>query len=108
MEASGDETMLTKALIKAFEKPTVGTRLITALREKIHRTFKGELHALKEKIRERDDRIQTLEAKVKRLEKYGRRNGIRIHVVPETDGENTDTIFIEVTRGSRQASPHPL
>ena len=96
MAVSGDETMLTKALIKAFENPTVVTRLITALREEIHSTFKGELHALKQKIRERDDRIQTLEAKVEGLEMYGRRNGVRIHGVPETEGENTDTIVMEI------------
>ena len=91
-----EDAKLAKALIRAFENPTVVDRLITALREEIHKSFKGELRTLKQKIRERDDRIQALEAKVEGLEMYGRRNGIRIHGIPETAGENTDSIVMGI------------
>ena len=90
--STGSKNDLTEALIQAFENPSVVSRLITALRKEIHASFRSELRDLKLRIRERDERIQTLEARVEGLEMYGRRNGIRIHGIPESDGENTDDL----------------
>ena len=87
---------LDKAMIRAFENPVVVNKLITALREEIHESFKHELQTLKENIKQRDDKIQELESKVEGLEMYGRRNGIRIHGIPESADENTDKIVMEL------------
>ena len=93
---AGTSVDMTEALIQAFENPTVVSRLIKALRNEIHSSFKTELKDLKSKIKERDQRIQDLEAKVEGLEMYGRRNGIRIHGIPESPHENTDNIVIKL------------
>ena len=101
IDSSDDEIVNTvskknMADIELEKNPTVVKRLVTALREEIRESFKEELNDLKEKGKQRDDTIQELEAKVEGLEMYGRRNGIRIHGIPESTYENTDKIVLEL------------
>ena len=97
MAVSGlNEEALTQSLIRAFENQEVVSRLVNALRSEIQESFKLELQGLKSEIMEKDQKIKSLEDKVEGLEMYGRRNGIRIYGIPETDSENTDDIVMGI------------
>ena len=81
---------LEEAVIKVLKNPDVVKTLIAAIRSEIRASFKQELD---EKDKEIRDLRTELENKTDDLEMYGRRNGVRIHGIPEAEGENTDEIF---------------
>ena len=56
------------------------------------------LNLLKLQFPKKDQKIQELEERLEGLEMYGRRNGVRIHGIPEKLGENTDEIVINLAK----------
>ena len=82
---------LVAALIDALKDPGVVKTLISAIRDDVKKSFEKELE-------ERDQKIAELENKIDDLEMYGRRNGIRIHGIPENEGEKTDEIVIKLAQ----------
>ena len=70
------------------------------------------VNALREEIREKDAKILTLEEKVAEmestmddLEQYTRRNSLRLVGVPETEGEDTTEVTLNVLNESLLLSP---
>ena len=88
------------ALISALKDPEVVNLLIDTLRTEIKNTVQSEIAELKTIITNKDTQIRELESKLKdsteELEIYGRRNGVRIHGIPEVSGENTDEIVLGI------------
>ena len=84
-----DRTELEQALVNALKDPGVVKTIIAALREDIQKGFEAELEVRDRKIAELEDRIDDLEM-------YGRRIGIRIHGIAETEHENTDDIVMNL------------
>ena len=82
---------LVAALIDALKDPGVVKTLISAIRDDVKKSFEKELE-------ERDQKIAELENKIDDLEMYGRRNGIRIHGIPENEGEKTDEIVMKLAQ----------
>ena len=93
MAVSGNvhKSELVKALIDALKDPSVVETLISAIRDDVKRGFEKELD-------ERDRKIAELENKIDDLEMYGRRNGIRIHGIPENQGESTDKLVMQLAQ----------
>ncbi|KAK3920648.1 LINE-1 retrotransposable element ORF1 protein [Frankliniella fusca] len=83
------ETLITRIVQSA-------TKTITDSLHSLH----DEVISLKEELKEKDEIIQELEArldsKVDELEQYGRRNNLRIFGVKEREGECTDDIVLTV------------
>jgi exosome complex exonuclease DIS3/RRP44 len=60
--------------------------------------LQGEFAQLKKQLAEKDEKIRSLEDKVDELEQYSRRNNVRISGVPETVGEDTDALVIQLAK----------
>ena len=80
---------LVSALIHALKDPGVVKTLLSAIRDEVKESFEKELEEKDRKIEELDNRLDDLEM-------YGRRNGIRIHGIPENQGEDTDAIVLKL------------
>ena len=81
---------LVDALKEALKDPSVIELLNDAV--------KSEIESLKSIVSEKDLKIQELEDRLEGLEMYGRRNGVRIHGIPEKIGESTDEIVLNLAK----------
>ena len=88
--ATVNKSDLVEALKEALRDPDV-VKLIND-------SMRTETESLKEVIVEKDQKINELEDKLEGLEMYGRRNGVRIHGIPEKEGERTDEIVINLAK----------
>ena len=66
-----------------------------------------KLHALDEQIKHMQKNIVDIKASVDEQEQYSRRNCLRFHGVPETAGENTDKVIIELVKEKMGVELHP-
>lgn len=87
--ASGDIAASLKA---ALSDPNILELIANVVSSKLA----SEFASLKKQIAERDEKIRELEEKVDDLEQYSRRNIVRISGVPETQGEDTDALAIQL------------
>ncbi|KAK3107602.1 hypothetical protein FSP39_018166 [Pinctada imbricata] len=102
-QSKGQSEEITHAIVQAFKDPEVTAQLIGALRDEIRKNFREELKNLKSEIERKDVKIKSLESKIdgledqiEGLEMYGRRNGVRIYGIPESRGEDTDAIVLQL------------
>ena len=93
-----DQEMLTQSIIKAFGDPTVIEKIIKPIKEEIRKGFQAEIDSYKAELQLRDETIKNYEKRLEELEMYGRRNGVRIHGIKETKGENTDKIVRTIAK----------
>ena len=94
--SKSDHSDLVLALTEALKDPHVVDTIVSALKHEISRAVEAELDGLKAVIVEKDKQIDELKCSIDDLEMYGRRNGIRIHGVPETEHEDTDSIVMDL------------
>ena len=64
--------------------------------KKFQGAVEAELNGLKATIIDKDKQIEELKDCIDDLKMYGRRNGIRIYGVPETNHEDTDSIVTDL------------
>ena len=109
-QINDNDTEMTIALIKAVKNPSVIKALTDSLRAEIRNSIKQEIQTLTNEIKskdtkikllegevgKRDEKIGELEDKIESLEMYGRRNGVRIFGIKESEHENTDEIVIQL------------
>ena len=93
-----DQEMLTQSIIKAFGDPIVIKKIIKPIKKEIRKGFQKEIDAYKAELELRDETIKNYEKRLKEFEMYGRRNGVRIHGIKETTGENTDKIVRKIAK----------
>ena len=93
---------LVGALVSAFKNPEVVSSLVEALKSEICKVYEGELSEMKLIIDNQKDEIknlrQELNYRTDELEMYGRRNGVRLHGIPENSTENIDEIVMKIAR----------
>lgn len=87
-----------KSLIIAIQNPTVHNVITSAVSDQIKQTFTEEITNLKQQINGQSDTIVKLEQQIEELEMYGRRNGVRIHGIPESTDELTDNIVLKIAK----------
>ena len=93
-----DQEMLTQLIIKAFGDPTVIDKIIKPIKEEIRKGFQEEIDSYKADLQLRDGTIKNHEKRFGEFEMYGRSNGVRIHGMKETKGENTDKIVRTISK----------
>ena len=99
-------------VLEAFKDKSVFDTLVSALiapitkivQKAITKEIAAKLESIDDKLRAKDAKIDKLQNQVTDLEKsiddieqYGRRQNLRIHGVPETTGEVTDSIILSLT-----------
>ena len=110
------QSVMTKSIIEAFQNKDVKNSVMSALRNELRVSFREELKELKSELVQKnkiisklESRIDVLENQVEGLEMYGRRNGVRIFGIPETEGENTDQIILKLVEDiDADIPPHAL
>ena len=85
-------------LLDALKDKEIVASIAKAIKEEVKRSFEEERNELRAEIKARDDVIVGLEAIIDALEMYGRRNGVRIFGIEESEGENTDKIVLDTAK----------
>ena len=83
---------IVSALKLALSDPDVIKLITNATVSKLQ----TELSLLKTELKKKDEKIKQLDDRVEQLEMYGRRNGIRVHGIPELANENTDNLILKL------------
>ena len=105
---------LRKSLVELVSR-AAGEPIVQKVSESIKReveSLKNEVVLLRAELRNRDKKIQDLEAKVDSLaaevdslEQYSRRNSMRIAGIPETVGEDTPGVLINILNNDLKLDP---
>ena len=56
----------------------------------------AEIQDIKKELSSNQSKISNLDDKIEQLEMYSRRNGVRIHGIPENKDENTDELVLKI------------
>ena len=68
---------------------------IVSLKTKLNKS-EQTISAMKDELKVMRDEIQNVQDKQDDAEQYSRRNCVRVHGIPEVEGENTDSIVIKI------------
>lgn len=107
------------ALIEAYKDTAVCDALsaavlkhIEVMADKVTLRIDARLKALTDQIKEKDARIDTLEASVRDLqvklddqEQYSRREALRVDGIPEVNNESTDALILELCNEGLKLDP---
>ena len=112
-----------KTLLNLFSDPenpvmkALVSSLVTPITDIIQREFAAQskrisdlvsrVETLETNLDEKDKKIEYLSDEIDELQQYGRRNAVVISGVPEREGENTDTIMLEIARDKMNISLEP-
>ena len=123
MAEQTNDTEMTIALIKAVKNPSVIKALTDSLRAEIRNSIKQEIQTLTNEIKSKDTKIKLLEGevgkkdekigeledKIESLEMYGRRNGVHIFGIKESEHENMDCRWCSLhqTESGQTRTNHP-
>lgn len=84
-----EESLVQRVIEKVFTSQTFLTRLADKISEEVSNRLMNKVSQLEEKL-------QKMELVVEDQEQYSRRNNIRIHGIPEVQGENIYGKIVEV------------
>ena len=109
-----------KSLLNIFSDPdspvmqALATSIVKPISDSIQNVLKQQteqlakittrLDKLESDSKDKDIKIRSLEREIDELQQYGRRNAIVISGVPESDGENTDQIALDLAREKLKVS----
>jgi len=93
---SKDVLSLIGAAVAEAIKPTLQQEMATLVAQ--NRQLEGDVEILKHRLSERDLAMEELAIKLDRSEQYTRRNNLRIMGIPETQGEDTDKLIVNVAK----------
>ena len=105
---SDPESPVVQALASSLVKP-ITESIQTVLNQQLsHLT--SRIEKVESESHEKDVKIKSLERDIDELQQYGRRNAVVISGLPESDGENTDSLAIDLAREKLKVhlEPHEI